>query len=172
MSVDKIVNEIENQANTSVDPTTAGVDSITLREVTSILTRVTSVLLGWAIAIIVIGVPIIIALEVAYITFPLVRSGMDKVAFHLDKIITKGVAKKTVEITFRDARQALLEAETKATGRSATWIYLRIKTKSVMFIVFIISLVGLGSGTFINITSKSFSGIFGLIRDFVGTVVK
>jgi len=169
MSVDEIVKEIEDQANTSVDPITSGVDSITLREVTSIITQITSVLLGWAIVLITIGVPIIIALEIAYITFPIIRSGADKAANYLDRIVTKGVARKTIEITFRDARQALIEAETKITGRSATWIYLKIKSKSVMFIVFIISLIGLGSGTFINITSKSFSGIFDLIRAFIGT---
>lgn len=171
MTVDKILQDIENQARTAVDPTTAGVDSITLREVTSVITTITSLILGVAITIIVIAVPIIVTLELAFINFPAFRQGFNLLEARLEKINTKGITRRTLEFTFRDAKQAVISAETKMTGRSATWEYIKIKCKSIMFIVFVISLVGLGSGTFLGIAKNLFSGIIDLIMRLVYNIV-
>ena len=99
-----------------------------------------SLLLGLLVVIILIATPVIVALEVMYINFPTMQSG---VHIALDKLNKKNskVLEKTLTVMFRDANRAIVEANTLQTGRSANMAYLIIKVKTVLIMVVIIGIV-------------------------------
>ena len=168
MSIDDIIQGIKDKSNLG-DEASAGVDSITLREVTSTITTIGSALYGFIITIIIITVPILVAIELAYIVFPAFRGAADGA---IDWLENKGIkvahaGKKTLELTLRDAKQAVLEAETVKTGKSALAIYLVLKCKSIMFLAFVIALVLLGLGTIIDAIAGLFDGIITLLMDII-----
>lgn len=168
MSVDEIVQGITDKANTSVDPTTQGVDHITLYEVVYALGNIISTVGGILAYLILILLPIIIAFEICYICFPIVRNMHDyfKNLLHSGNK-TSGIALRTFEFTFKDAVRAILEAETAKTGKSALLIYLGIKLKSIIFLTCIIALVLLGTDTIVAFIQNMFSGVIDLITEIV-----
>lgn len=153
MSVSDITDAIENKVASD-----GSVDRITLLEGTGIISKVGSVLYGFMITIILILVPIVVTLEVIYICFPVIRNKIDDLAV---KVATHGVAQKTIEFTLGDAMRAVKEAETTQTGKSALWIYLVAKLKSIMFIAFILALVLKGSGTIVNFVARIVDSLLG-----------
>lgn len=166
--IDGIVKGIEDKAHTAVDESTAGVDSIFLREATEVITRITQELLGFASVIIIVTIPIIVAIELAYVVFPIMRGPADNFFKKLDNVNVKrfGIVKRTVEFTFRDARQAVFEADTIKVGTSPVTIYLRLKIKSIMFIVLMIDIVLLGADDFFVLVTHVFKGIIDLVNSW------
>lgn len=164
--IDGIVKGIEEKAHTAVDESTAGVDSIFLREATEVITRITQEILGFASVIIIVTIPIIVALELAYVVFPIMRGPADNLFKRLDEVNVKrfGIVKRTVEFTFRDARQAVFESTTTRIGTSPVTIYLGLKLKSVMFIVLMLDIVLLGADDFFVLVSHVFKGIIDLVN--------
>ena len=160
MSVDEIVNGIVEQSNLIVDEKTGGTDNITLREVTNTITVITSKLLGIALVVIVISVPIIVTLELIYVNFPIIRTPMDAL---YNKLGSKGVSRRALGLVLGDARKAVEQANTVKTGRNATLVYIGIKVKSVMMITFIVAIIGLGSGTLVNLVLDMFSGVIKML---------
>lgn len=99
-----------------------------------------SLLLGLLVVIILIATPVIVALEVMYINFPTMQSGVHMALDKLNKKNSK-VLEKTLTVMFRDANRAIVEANTLQTGRSANMAYLIIKVKTVLIMVVIIGIV-------------------------------
>lgn len=170
MSIADLIQSIKEKSNLG-DPSAGGVDTITLREATSTLTTITTTLFSFISVIIIIIVPIIVSIELLYIIFPFFRSGTEDMIEWMKKHDVKvaKASKKTIELSLRDARQAVIEAETIKTGKSALAIYFIHKCKSIMFLMFIIALVMLGLGTIIDVVANLFDGIITLIMDMIYT---
>jgi hypothetical protein len=156
----------------SVGEITEGLDSaissdgslnhITIYEATRVIGRVASLVVGFLTVVIIILVPFVVGLEIIYICFPIIRNKTDDL---ISKLEAKGMAGKTIGFTFRDAKQSVFLAETTEVGTNPLWIYLKIKCKSIMFLMLVLSLIVQGSDTIINIVwnliSRIVSTIFG-----------
>jgi hypothetical protein len=77
--------------------------------------------------------------------FPVFRDKIDQLAIWMD---TKGADTRIVSIAFRDAKEAIAQADTIETGKSPLWCYTILKAKSIYFVFFIVALVVQG-GDFI-----------------------
>lgn len=156
MTVDEIRDSIANK--TSVD---GGVDQVTVIEGTMIIARIASVVLGFLTVAIMILVPLVVTGEVCYICFPVIREKVDELII---KVEGKGVAQRAVGITFRDAIEAVKLANTVEIGKeSALFIYLKLKIKSLMFLMFILALVLQGANAIINIVWGGIEGLVSLL---------
>lgn len=162
MTVDDIREGIANKASAG----DGGVNQVKLIEGTMIITRVVSVILGFLSVFILIVIPLIIAGEICYICFPVIREKVDELII---KVEGKGVARRAVEITFRDAIEAVRVANTTEIGEhSAMWVYLRLKVKSLMFTMFIWALVIQGINVIINVVWGGIDGIAKLLSTVIG----
>lgn len=112
----------------------------------SIIGKVASIIMGFLIVAILLLVPIIVALETAYISFPLVRCAADSLIIKLEG---KGIEKFTSGVVLRDAREAVRRSETSTTGRSAIFEYILLKSRSMMFLMFMLAFVGMSTDTMI-----------------------
>lgn len=156
MSIEDIKEALAEKTESSGD-----LDYIQLREQTEIITRVVSIVLGILLVAIMIIVPLIITLEIMYICFPVIRGKMDML---VEKVENKGFLNKMAGFTLRDAKEAVEQANTVHIGeKSALWIYLGLKCKSMMFLMFIVALVIMGSSTIINFVWKLIDGLASLI---------
>ena len=135
MTVDDIIRGIEEGLQYD-----GGADYITMIESMGLLGTIFGILSGLMVSIIIVGMPVIIALEVMYLNLPMVQSKMDDLL-----IKTSGRTKDALEFTLKDAKKALIQANTVETGNSVNRIYLGIKIKAVFIAAFIIGLV-LGVG--------------------------
>lgn len=115
----------------------------------STMETVLSSILGLAIVILAIGIPLIIALEVCYINIPFFRSTADKLAETAD------ILERPVGLMFRDARKAIEQANTVKTGRSANAEYIRIKIVTI-FIAFTVIALCFGP---INVIIRIIAGV-------------
>lgn len=135
MSVDDIVKDItSNMANDG------SADYIQLIEKLGMVGTITNVVLGLLVTIIVIGVPLVVAIELCYINFPVLQTTFEKAV-----IKTTGNLNKALGLVIHDARIAVQAANTVETGRDANWIYLKIKCKAIFLAVICAGLV-LGAG--------------------------
>lgn len=156
MGVEDIKEELAKRTESSGD-----LDYIQLREHTEIITRVVSIVLGVLLVAILIIVPLIITLEIMYICFPIIRGKMEEI---IEKVEDKGFLNKMAGFTLRDAKEAVLRANTVQIGeKSALWIYLGLKCKSLMVLMFIVALVIMGSSTIINFVWKLIDGLVSLV---------
>jgi hypothetical protein len=146
MTVEEITNALAEK--TAQD---GSMDYLYAREATSVIGRIGSLVYGILTTIIIVTVPFIVALEVVYIAFPIVRTSANKL---IVKIEGKGITHKIAGLTLGDAIEAVRRAETKMTGRSAMWEYVVIKCKSIMFIMFIVCLLTAGSDTLVAFLTK------------------
>lgn len=120
------------------------VDYLGLNEGLTTVTDIASLVLGYLIVIILILVPIITCAEIVYICFPVVREGIDEL---LVKVEGKGVPNRILGFCLRDAIKAVEESMVDGVGsKSALLIYLKLKCKSMMTIMFVICLVLRGFG--------------------------
>ena len=135
MSVDDIVNQITGKLAND-----GAANYIQLATQIKYIGDITQLILGILVAILVIGLPIVIAIEVCYINYPIVQESLEKIV-----VRSKGNLNKVLGLTIRDARTAVRMADTIETGRSVNLIYLKIKCKSIFIAFFIVGLV-LGIG--------------------------
>lgn len=141
MDIGKIKNDILNAVDNSGE-----IDQIQLAEQVGIVSKIASTAIGVMVVLILVLVPIITALEIMYISFPIFRAATEKSIVKLEK---KGILVSIAGITFRDARYAVEQAETTGEG-VAMMIYIKEKTKSITFVVFIIALIFTGASTIID----------------------
>lgn len=136
MTVDNIINGIRgNLANDG------SVDYIQLTERIVFAERILKTILGVLVLVVLIGLPLIIAIELVYINFPIIRESDEKLLN-----ITRGRIKKMLELTIRDARIAVERVNTVEYGGNANWVYLKIKSRSVLIAVMAVALtIGLGT---------------------------
>lgn len=155
MNIENIKEELAKKTESSGD-----LDYIQLNEQVEIIARVVSMILGVLLVAIMIIVPLIIVLEIVYICFPVIRG---KVEDLVDKLEEKGFVRKMAGFTLRDAKEAVEQANTVCIGeKSALGIYLVLKCKSMMFLMFIVALVMMGSSTIINFVWSIISGLSSL----------
>lgn len=149
------------------------VDYLGLNEGLTTVTDIASLVLGYLIVIILILVPIITCAEIVYICFPVIREGIDEL---LVKVEGKGVPNRILGFCLRDAIKAVEESMVDGVGsKSALLIYLKLKSKSMMTVMFVICLVLRGFGgspgdvnIFLWIWDK-FRGFIDLIKNAVNS---
>ncbi len=110
----------------------------------SIVGKVASVVMGFLIVIVLLLVPFIVALEVAYISFPVIRDATDSLIIKLEG---KGIEKFTSGVVLRDAIEAVRRSNMSETGRSPMFEYLILKSKSMMFLMYMLAFVGMSTDT-------------------------
>jgi len=155
MDIDKLIEELKESLESS-----SGADQIIVKESSSTISRIASFILGFLAILIIIIFPIIVALEIIYIVFPLFRDKVDQLAIWMD---TKGADTRIVSIAFRDAKEAIAQADTIETGRSPLWCYLKIKIVSIYFVFFCLAVV-IEGGDFIV------QSVFKLLGNFITRV--
>lgn len=155
MSIDELVDDLIDKISYTGD-----VDYVTLTTGSRLIDRIGSITIGVLSLLIVILVPLVVALEVFYICFPVIRNKADDL---LVKVEGHGIAHNLIEFTLRDAVEAVKQANTKMTGTSAMAIYLKIKCKSVMFLMFIVVFVIRGSSSIIAFVDGFIRAIISLI---------
>lgn len=134
-----------------------GANYVALHEGLGIVGDITSWILGLLVMIVLIGFPIIVALEVLFINVPVVQSSVLKL---MDKSTT---VNKIMGICLRDAKRAIYLANTKETGKSVNKIYLLIKIKVLFIAIFIIGIILGPVAVIINTVIK-------IVKDFVSVI--
>lgn len=130
MTVDEVISGLEGGLGYD-----GGVNYITLLEVTEILFSIFSVIANIMVTIIIIGLPIIIALELMYLNLPFMQIKMDEVLISLS-----GLKKDAMTVTLKDAKRALVSANTLETGTSVNKVYLFIKIKAIFIATIVVGL--------------------------------
>ena len=157
MGVDEIIEDITERL--ASDGT---VDYIQLTEHVRIVERLAEVIFGVMSAVIIIGLPIIVAIELMYINFPAFRGKADEFTRK-----HTGRASRVVGLALGDARLALERANTIETGVTANRVYFNIKSKAIVIAVMMVTLA-LGAGSFVisilvNIVEAILRGLRGSI---------
>ena len=117
-----------------------GINHIALIEGTNIVIDIFVALLNIFCGVIMIGLPIVVAIEVCYINIPLFQNKCHNLYYRLE-----GKANQILELTIRDAMVAVERANTTEAGKNANLIYFQIKCKQIFLSVFIVAMV-LGPG--------------------------
>ena len=71
---------------------------------------ITSIILGVLLVLIVVGLPIVIAIEICYINFPLVRDSFERLVLK-----TSGHLNTVLGLVIRDAKRAVVLSDTVVT---------------------------------------------------------
>lgn len=158
MDVQSIIDSISEKTQSD-----GSIDRIRFIEQTDNIQQIANFLYGFVTTVILLVVPLVIAMEVIYICFPFIRDKFDKL---LIKVESKGTAKKVIGLALRDAKAAVYKANTTQTGESALYLYLIIKCKSMMFIMFIICMVLKGTSPIIMMVWTMIKNILNNIWHF------
>lgn len=118
-------------------------DYISMMEGLGLVGQIASLIVGLLVTFIIVGLPVVIAVEVCYINFPIFQQGYENLYGRL-----KGKANRIFGLVIRDARKAVEDSHTTEYGTSVNWIYLKLKIKSIFICVFIVAMV-LGPGQFL-----------------------
>lgn len=130
---------------------------IQLIEQTSFVTQVASLLLGIITTAILILIPIVVALEIMYITFPIIRQKTDELILDIE---SRGYKHNALGFVLRDAIEAVKRANTNMIGeKTAIAIYLQIKSKSLFTAMFIVAFVIKGGSTVVDFVWGLFESI-------------
>lgn len=135
MSVGEIVDGITGYVQSD-----GGTNYIALIEGTNAVTQILISILHILAGIIIIGLPIVVAIELCYINLPLFQSKCNNLYDRLE-----GKPNQLYVLVIRDAMVAVERANTTEFGKNANWIYLRIKCVQIFLSVFIVAMV-LGPG--------------------------
>lgn len=119
-----------------------GANYAALLEGMGIAGDVLSWVLGMLVVFILLMFPIVVALEVMFMNMPIFQSSAYKL------MENNKLANKILGVCLRDAKRALILANTSQTGKSANKIYLGIKIKVIFITFFVIGIV-LGPGVVI-----------------------
>ena len=110
-------------------------DLISLYEGLGLVGQIGGIILGILLVLIIILTPIIVGLEVIYINFSILQEKIDALG---EKNRVLG---RTLQICLRDARLALVKANTIETGVTVNQVYLGLKIKSLIITVIIIGII-------------------------------
>lgn len=157
MNISDILSDIGDKA---VD--NGSMDMILFSDITRGIIELTEIILGIAIIVIIILVPIVISLELIYINAPVTRDLFDSI-----KGSDKKVA-KIAEFCLRDAVESVEKATMGDYCGNANNAYIVIKLKSVTLIGFILALTIQGasvlSGISHGLVGKAIETIIGLLQ--------
>lgn len=158
MDLGKLIDDIERQASSNGD-----INYLHFNTWMNFINKVGSVVLSIIIALIVILLPIIIALEVFYISFPLFRvEVVEKKIFKGD-----GKVKRAVQITLHDAIKAIELANTVKTGTPALKIYMGIKFKWVLLVAMSLTVYLGGIDIIISLALELLSGLLNVVKNTI-----
>ena len=138
----------------------AGYDVEMQKSAMSTIGVIASRFFGILVVVIIVLVPLIVALEVCYIQFPLFRGGVNKLTDEhgrLDSILG---------FTFRDAQKAVKEHAVNGTA-SAMAYYIKLKLKSVYLVMFIVALLLAGNAFVLRVLIKILSPLIVGIVDIL-----
>lgn len=159
MSIEEIKNSLLEEMNTG----SQDVDYIQLNNWWALATRIINLILGILVGLLIIAIPIVCALEIAYICIPNLANGVT----HLEESLsvkTNGKTNGIFAFVFRDAKRAMKEAYTEGSGLAQPlWFYLKIKVKLVVFAGIIVVLVLRGGMILPEFVQRIFSGLTDLI---------
>lgn len=110
---------------------------------------------------ILILTPIIIALEVAYLCFPVLRSVRKKLEVKFKGV---GYMQTIFNFTFKDADKALEEAHASKAGKNPLLIYLRIKLWWILLASMTVYFQIIGATVLINIVLSFIQGILNVFK--------
>lgn len=130
MQVSEIIDEMSNMLEDD-----GGANYIQLHQSLNIVSEVTSAILGVLITVILIGIPLMVALEVCFINLPIFRFKVNNLASKNSKY------KKLIGVTFRDAVLALERADCINTGQTVNMVYLQIKLKTIIIASVVVCLI-------------------------------
>ena len=157
MNVSDILSDIADKA---VD--TASMDRILFSDITNGIIEFTEIILGMAIIIIFILVPIVISLELIYINAPVTRDLFDSIKGSNRKV------SKIAEFCLRDAVESVERAAMGEYCGNANNAYVVIKVKSVTVIGFVVALtlqgVSVLSGISYGLVGKAIETILNLLQ--------
>ena len=156
MDIGKLIEDIERQASSGGD-----INYLHFSTWMEAINKIGSVLLSLILGLLCILLPIIIALEVAYISFPFLR--VEVVDKHLFK--GNGKVQKAAQLTLHDAIKAIELANTIKTGKSAIAIYIGIKVKWVLLIAISLTIYLGGIDIIISLVVELLSGLLDVLRD-------
>ena len=157
MSVDEIVNDITGHMVTD-----GSANYIQLIESLNTIEKISSVILGLMVVVIIIGVPLVVAVEIVYINFPMAQESFERAL-----IKTTGNLNKALGLMLRDAKLAVLKANTIETGENVNYVYLRLKIKAILIAVLLAaSILGIGPviiDIIMSIAQSILSGIYSVL---------
>ena len=131
MTVDDIILSIEKGMQRD-----GGANFIQMLEGMGLIGQAFSILSGIMVALIIIVMPIVIAIEAMYLNLPFMQNKVDNLVLR-----TNGRLRDAMEITIKDAKKALVIANTQETGRSVNYEYLKIKIKAIFIAALIVGIV-------------------------------
>jgi len=125
------------------------VDYLQLAETIRSIQIVSGAILGVLIVIIVTGFTMVIALEIAYINFPIIAEKIND--------IKRG--KNIIGLVLNDARKAINIQCTNNYNQSINLIYIKLKVSSIFIVAFTVAFVIIGSARVIEFVVTIASGI-------------
>ena len=131
----------------------AGDNYLILNEGVSFIHNIASKILGVLVVVLIVGLPLIIALEVCYISFPIVQDTYSNLYERL-----KGKPQQALGFVLRDARMALHDAMENQTHPA--FEYFKRKCVAVFICAFTVAMI-LGPGNFL------INWLAGIIDDIV-----
>lgn len=117
----------------------SGTDYIYLHEGIGLTEEVLNKILGILVVFVIVGMPVVVAIELLFINIPALNYPI------LEAIDNKTPLGKIFGLCLRDAKRAIVEADTVRTGESVNMVYFKIKIKSIIIAVFIVGMI-LGPG--------------------------
>lgn len=136
-----------------------GVDYLMTYSFMEVLEKFLSLAVTLFTVYILILTPIIIVLEIAYISFPAIRDIKKNLEV---KFKGAGYAQTIFNFTFRDAERALEEANVLKTGRHPLAVYMKIKLWWIFLASFAVYFQVIGIKVVIDIVLKFLSGILSM----------
>lgn len=154
MSTQEIIDGLTDQLYSNGD-----VDYIWLSSGIEFVSKVANTILSIMVAILVIGTPLIVSLELAYINFPIIQS---KLGGAIDK--TTGRTNKILRFTLRDGIRAS-ERAAEDPDRNVNIEYMKLKFWTIFITTLIIAMALGGASVFINFMVRILQGPIDVITD-------
>lgn len=152
MTTGEIVQEIQDRLYYNGE-----LNQINLIESTGLITQIAELVLGVLSLVIMILVPIVVAIEIVYISFPIIRQKTDELIL---KIESRGVKNNVLGFVLRDAKEAVKRANIDMVGqKTAIGIYLGLKVRSIFMGMFILAFVIRGGSSVINFVWNLFERV-------------
>lgn len=158
MDIGKIISDIEEQASSG-----DALNYLHFRTWMEFINKVGSFLLSILLGLLLILLPLIIVMEVVYISFPTIR------VYAADKFMFKGDGRvqKAMQLTLHDAIKAIELANTVKTGKSAMMIYMQLKFKWILLVAISLTIYLGGIDIIISLAIELMSGLLDVLKDTI-----
>lgn len=130
MTVGDIINDIN-----SIMIDDGGANYLQLHEALGMTGEIMDILIGIIVIAILIGIPVITSFEIAYINLPPLQQSLDIAATKSKSV------ERLLGVCLRDARLAILKANTIETGESPNVIYFKLRIKTVLIATIVVAIL-------------------------------